>query len=144
MHKKSSDLEKLRQKIDELDEKIVHFLNERAKIVIEIGMLKREAKSPAFSPEREHAVYRKVSKANTGPLSNKCIKAVYRELMSGSLALEKSPRLAYLGPPGTFTHMAAVSKFGSSVEYAPVKDIEAIFLEVANNRADYGIVPISL
>ena len=135
-------LEKLRKGIDVLDEKIVKLLNERANVVVEIGKLKKEGKSPVYSPDREQKVFRRITKANKGPLSNKCLKAVYRELMSGSLALEKSLKAAYLGPPGTFTHMAAVSKFGSSIGYIPVKDIEGIFVEVANGRADCGVVPI--
>jgi len=142
MPRKSSNLNKLRKKIDALDEKIVALLNRRAKVVIEIGKVKKKNNSPVFSPEREKTVYRKITKASKGPLSNDCLRAIYRELMSGSLALEKFLKVAYLGPPGTFTHMAAVSKFGSSLEYVPIKDIEGIFLEVLNDRADYGVVPI--
>jgi chorismate mutase/prephenate dehydratase len=142
MAKRDARLAALRKKIDALDAKIVQFLNERAKIVIEIGTQKKRDNSPVFSPEREKVVYDKVAKANSGPLSDECVKAVYRELMSGSLALEKPLKVAYLGPPGTFTHMAAVSKFGSSLDYVPIKDIEGVFLEVLDDRADYGVVPI--
>ena len=79
---------------------------------------------------------------NEGPLPDRCIKAVYRELMSGCIALQKPVRIAYLGPEGTFTHQAAVSKFGESVEYESADSLEAVFEAVEQKRADYGVVPV--
>src|SRR5205085_6287115 len=77
-----------------------------------------------------------------GPLLDRTLDAVYRELMSGSFALEKPLRIAYLGPEGTFSHAAAAAKFGSSVEYVPLADIPAVFEEVVRGHADYGLVPV--
>ena len=62
--------------------------------------------------------------------------------MSGSFALEKPLRIAYLGPEGTFSHAAAAAKFGSSVEYVPLSDIPAVFEEVVRGHADYGLAPV--
>jgi chorismate mutase/prephenate dehydratase len=70
------------------------------------------------------------------------LEAVYRELMSGSFVLEKPLRIAFLGPAGTFSHAAAVRKFGSSVEYVPLADIPAVFEEIVRGHADYGLVPV--
>jgi chorismate mutase / prephenate dehydratase len=79
---------------------------------------------------------------NQGPLPNRCLEAVWRELMSGSFALEKPLRIGFLGPEGTFSHLASVRKFGSSVEHVPLSDISAVFEEVVRGHIDYGIVPV--
>ena len=84
----------------------------------------------------------KVIKTNKGPLSDKCLTAIWRELMSGSFALEKPLRIGYLGPEGSFSHTAATLKFGQSVEYEPLADIRSIFDEVSKGHCDLGLVPI--
>ena len=135
-------LDDLRKRIDELDAEIVRLINERANCAKGIGELKRADGAGAFAPARERAVYERVLELNTGPLSPESIKAIYREIMSGSLALERCPRVAYLGPAGTFTHKAARSKFGGSVEYQPAPSVRDVFLEVSRGHCDYGVVPI--
>src|SRR5687768_4800584 len=114
-------LEPLRKQIDALDERLVELLNERARVVVEIGKVKQQHNSPIYAPDREKHVLDKVRRLNRGPLPDRCLEAVYRELMSGSFALEKPLRIGYLGPAGTFSHAAAVRKFGSSVEYVPLE-----------------------
>ncbi|HZL37781.1 MAG TPA: prephenate dehydratase [Tepidisphaeraceae bacterium] len=135
-------LEVYRQQIDELDAKIVDLLNARARVVVHIGKLKQQSNAPIYSPDRERVVLDKVRNLNQGPLSDRCLEAVYRELMSGSFALEKPLRIGYLGPAGTFSHAASVMKFGSSVDYVPLADIPAVFEEVVRGHIDYGLVPV--
>jgi len=136
-------LDDLRQKIDEIDAQLVALMNERARCAVEIGRLKREAGNAAFySPEREREILSRVLAENTGPLSDAALQAIWTELMSGSLSLEKALRVAYLGPEGSFSHLAALEKFGRSVELAPVRDIASVFDQVARDSADYGIVPV--
>ena len=141
-----SDLEQqlntFRAKIDEIDEKIVALLNDRAKVVLDIGKAKDASGGSTYVPNRESEVLDRVSKLNPGPLPDQTIRAIYRELMSGSLVLEQPPRIAYLGPPGSFSHMAAKRKFGSTVEYEALRSITAVFDEVERRRADLGLVPI--
>ena len=105
----------LREKIDDLDRRIVELLNQRAEIVVRIGKAKRLDGTPIYAPDREHAVLQRIAALNTGPLPKKTLQAIYRELMSGSFALEKPLRIAYLGPEGSFSHMAAQRKFGANV-----------------------------
>src|SRR5438477_4219392 len=138
-------LNPLREKIDELDHKIVELLNVRARIVVDIGKIKHQVGSPVYAPDREKIVLERIRAANKavgGPLPNSCLEAIYRELMSGSFALEKPLRIAYLGPQGSFSHMASVKKFGSSVEHVPLTDIAACFKEVDRGHADLALVPI--
>ena len=135
-------LDELRRQIDAIDQELVALLNRRAEIVIEVGRIKNADGTPIYAPDREKAVFEKVCKANQGPLPDKTLVAIYRELMSGSFALERPLRIAYLGPEGSYSHLAAVEKFGSSVEYEPVANINGVFDEVAREHADFGIVPI--
>ena len=136
------DLDELRKQIDVIDEQLVAILNQRAEIVVQIGKLKNQGGTPVYAPDREKVVLDKIRKANRGPLPDKTLVAIYRELMSGSFALEKPLRIAYLGPQGSYSHLAAVGKFGASVEYEPVTDIRGVFEEILRERADFGIVPI--
>lgn len=132
----------LRQRIDALDQKLVELLNERAKVVVEVGHIKRADRSPIYVPDRERRVLEQVRSYNKGPLPNKCIDAVWRELMSGSFALERPLRIGFLGPNGSYSHQAAEAKFGASVEYDNLADIPVIFDAVQRRDIDYGLVPI--
>jgi chorismate mutase/prephenate dehydratase len=132
----------LRVQIDALDERIVDLLNERAKVVVEVGRVKLQTNAPIYAPEREKVVLEKVRRLNRGPLPNSCLEAVYRELMSGSFALERPLKIGFLGPLGTFSHLASVRKFGSSVEHVPLSDISSVFEEVVRGHIDYGLVPV--
>src|SRR5437763_6610505 len=138
----ADSMDDLRKRIDGLDEKIVQLLNERARVVVEIGKLKQQSKEPIYAPDREKIILSKIRQLNHGPLPNRCLEAVYRELMSGSFVLEKPLRIAFLGPAGTFSHSAAVLKFGSSVEYVDLADIPSVFEEVVRGHIDYGLVPV--
>ena len=135
-------LKKLRNQIDTIDSKLINLLNQRANKSLDIGKIKSKFKKGIYSPEREREILRRIAKINKGPLKNGALEAVYREIMSGSLALEKPLKIAYLGPEATFTNLAAIKKFGSQVEYLPCNTITDIFTEVERLNADYGVVPI--
>src|SRR2546422_3786095 len=131
-----------RKAIDKLDEQIVRLLNERTRHVLEIGELKVRQGEEIYAPHRELAVLQRLAKLNKGPISSESVKAIYREIMSSALSLEKSMTIAYFGPEATFTHQAAIRRFGASLRYSPQKTISDVFAEVSKNRADYGVVPI--
>ena len=137
-----ANLQPLRQQIDSLDAQIVELLNERARVVVDIGKLKQQTNEPIYAPDREKIVLQKVRSLNKGPLPDRCLEAVYRELMSGSFALEKPLRIGFLGPAGSFSHSAALRKFGSSVEYVALSDITSVFEETVRGHVDYGLVPV--
>jgi len=140
MEEEQKNLENLRQQIDELDNELIELLSKRAEIVVEVGRLKRDSDTPIYAPHRERAVLDKVLNANTGPLSDKTIEAIYRELMSGSFQLEKPLAIAHLAPSGSFSHIAAIRHFGSSVDCVGVPSIERVFREVAAGHCAYGLV----
>lgn len=137
-----TSLDQLRQQIDNIDQKLVDLINERAKVVVEVGKSKLKTGTPIYAPHREAAVLGKVQQLNDGPMLPKTIEAIYREIMSGSFALEQPLRIGYLGPPGTYSHLAATRHFGSSVEFEDLHAITGVFEEVARGHVHYGLVPI--
>ena len=136
-----AELEEFRKKIDEIDKRLVQTLSERAQVVVEIGKAKRGSGAPIYAPHREQEVLARALANNPGPLQDRTIEAIYRELMSGSFSLELPLRVGYLGPAGSFSHLAAVRHFGSSVEWDDLHEIEHVFEEVAAKRCNYGLVP---
>jgi chorismate mutase/prephenate dehydratase len=135
-------LSSARARIDELDKKLVKLLNERAALVVDVGKFKRKAGLPIYAPHREAEVLDKVIHANSGPLPNRTLEGVYRELMSGSFQLQQPLRIGYLGPQGSYSHAAAVRHFGSSVAFEDLHEIAGVFTEVARGHVNYGLVPI--
>lgn len=132
----------LRKKIDVIDSKMVSLLNERARVSLEIGKEKIKTKSGIYSPNREKEVFNHLASLNKGPTTDEALKAIYREVMSSSLSLEKNLNIAYLGTEGSFTHLAANKKFGSQIKYVSCVTIPDVFKKVENEECDYGVVPI--
>ena len=139
--KKLKDIKDLRKEIDELDKSVVELLNKRAGLAVEIGNVKSKSGKEVYDPKREAEVIEKLKKANS-LLPEKALLSIFREVISASRSLEKRDVIAYLGPEGTFTHEAAISIFGSSVDFVPVPDFESVFNEVEKGNADYGVIPV--
>ena len=135
-------LDEIRTRIDAIDTELLKLLNDRADLVHEIGLIKKGAGLPIYAPEREEALLQSLIQKNSGRLPANAVRAIYREIMSASLALEKDLTIAFLGPEATWTHQAARSKFGLSVKYAPEPNISDVFARVTRSTADYGVVPI--
>ncbi|HEV3080829.1 MAG TPA: prephenate dehydratase [Gemmataceae bacterium] len=138
----AASLRGLRSHIDKLDLQILRLVNERASLAAEIGRVKNDHGNEVFSPAREEEVLQQILDANKGPLDASTIRAIYREIMSGSRALQKVLKVAYLGPEDSFSHLAAVERFGHAVEYMQVGSIAAVFEEVNRGHADFGVVPL--
>jgi chorismate mutase/prephenate dehydratase len=136
------DLNPIREKIDELDRQLVDIINRRLELAAEIGRIKRSTGGEIYVPEREDAVLRKVTATNQGPVKNEALHAIYRELMSAAIALEKPLLIAYLGPEASNTHAAAMKKFGASVEYHAMATVSDIFTAVEKGESDYAVIPI--
>lgn len=135
-------IDQSRKAIDRLDQDIVRLLNERTRHVLKIGKAKLKSGGEIYAPHRERAILDRLRALNDGPLKHESLQAIYREIMSSALSLEKSLNIAYFGPEATFTHQAAVRRFGASLNYVPLKTIADVFAEVSQHRADYGVVPV--
>lgn len=136
------ELKKLRDRIDSIDAQLLELLNDRANQAIEVGRIKKEAGREFYVPSREKEVLERILASNKGPFPNDALKLIYREIMSASLSLEEPLKVAFLGPEGTFTHMACLQQFGSSSRFISKKSISDVFDEVERGKADYGIVPV--
>jgi chorismate mutase/prephenate dehydratase len=142
-------LASLRTEIDTLDKTLVAqfntlvaLLNRRADIAARIGQVKEQQGLDVWSPAREEEVLSKALAVNRGPLPPDVLRHIFRELMSGSRALQRPLRVACLGPQYSYSHLAAVAKFGTSVEHVPVDSIAAVFEEVNRRHVQFGIVPL--
>jgi len=140
--KANPELAPFRAQIDALDQQLVELLSKRAEVARKIGETKAAQGAAVFVPHREEEVFKRIAGINPGPLPDGALRAIWREVMSASRALERPLTICHFGQPGAFTHLAATLKFGQSVEYASVEDIATVFSEVEKGHADYGVVPI--
>lgn len=136
----SDALQTLRQRIDSVDDELLRLLAERARLAQEVGRLKQG--NHVYRPEREAQVLRRIKAANPGPLSDEAVARLFREIMSACLALEQPLRVAYLGPPGTFSQAAAVKHFGHAAQTVDCPSIDDVFRQAEAGMVDYAVVPV--
>ena len=136
----NDELSRHRAAIDALDDEILARLSARASHAEAVGKLKGE--SAAYRPEREAQVLARMAVANPGPLPDSSVTGVFRQIMSACLALERRLGVAYLGPPGTFSHAAVHRHFGEFVEALPYASIDEVFRAAESGQADYAVVPV--
>lgn len=136
------DLKQLRDQIDGIDRDIVERLNERVRLACEIGKIKLSQGKEIYVPSREEEVFDKLTASSKGPLPDKALRKIYREVISAAIALEKPMSVAYLGPEGTYTHQAAMKHFGSSITFTKCRSVPDVFVAVKRGDCDYGIVPV--
>lgn len=135
----------MRIQIDRVDRELLRLLNERADLVHQVGEIKRKEGLEIYAPDREERLMTKLIELNQkskGRLPEKSIRAIYREIISAALALEQDMCIGYLGTAGSWTHQAAISRFGNSVLYLSEASTEDLFERVASREADYGVLPI--
>jgi chorismate mutase / prephenate dehydratase len=135
-------LEEIRKDIDAIDSDLVRTLNRRVELAMEVGRTKGIDNKPFFTPERERAIFEKLSTINPGPLLPKQLKAIFREIISAARAAEKPMVVAYWGPSGTYTNMASIQTFGMSTNFVAYDSISDVFLAVEHGNADYGVLPV--
>lgn len=125
--------------IEIVDRQIAALIQHRAKLV-------QAAASPTAAGNCavgfDDLCLAQIVNAADGPLSKTSMRAVFRELMSGCRALVRPLRIALLGPIYSYSHLAALHRFGRSVEFVPVGTIAAVFEEVNQQHSDFGLVPV--
>lgn len=135
-------LRNLRDIIDRTDLEILDLLNRRACVVLEVGRLKKENSRAGkfYVPHRERDIFEKLVEANKGSFPSTAIPAVFREIISACRSLETPLNIAYLGPPSSYCHAAALRKFGTSATFFPYDGFSAIFRAVEKGECHYGVV----
>jgi chorismate mutase/prephenate dehydratase len=132
----------LRRRIDEIDSEILRLLNRRADLVLDVGRVKTERNLDFHVPQREEEIYRRLLEENAGPFPAQAVRPVFREIISACLSLEHPLRVGYLGPRATFSHLAAMERFGLSAQFVAMRSIAEVFAEVEKDNADFGVVPV--
>src|SRR5579872_3312929 len=138
----SPELAALRAQIDKTDDELLRLLNQRAALVGQVATLKEKLQVPFYVPSRERQIAERLSAANPGPFPTEAIRLVFQEIFSACLSLEKTVRVAYLGPEGSFSFMAVKRQFGQSARALPTGTIPGVFEEVASGAVDFGVVPV--
>jgi len=136
------DLRQLREQIDAIDRQIIELLHKRGECAREVGRIKNERGDPYYVPAREKEIMERLTNLVPGAFPKEAIAAVYKEIISACLSLQKTIRVSYLGPEASYHHIAGLTHFGSSAIFVAVNSIDEIFSEVERNRADYGIAAI--
>jgi chorismate mutase / prephenate dehydratase len=142
MSEPAPELLSLRAQIDALDRELLALLNRRMGLALQVGEIKKREGSAVFRPEREAQVIDGLKAENRGPLPNESVAPIWREIMSASRSLETPLRIAYLGPAGTFSELAALGYFGASIVHVPCGSIDEVFRATSGGAADFGVVPV--
>jgi chorismate mutase-like protein len=82
-------LAEYRERIDEIDRRLVELLNERTSIVEEIGRTKREAALPIYEPKREGQVFENINAHNRGPLTTDGLKRIFERIIDEMRRVQK-------------------------------------------------------
>ena len=136
------DLGKIREEIDCIDAAIVELLKQRMECVHRVGEAKNATGAPLFVPERESVQREKLAKLNAGVLPEQALLSIYRQIISCGYLLEGGLRVGYLGPEGTWSHQAALARFGDSVTLVPFPSFQHLFDAVKRGEVNYSVVPI--
>lgn len=137
-----AELASLRGAIDRVDRELLDRLNERARLVQQVGALKGRTGLPVYSAARERDVIGALAAANPGPFPAASIAPVFREIISGTRSLEGPLRVGFLGPEGTYSHLAARRQFGEAALLVPLATIGAVFAAVEREQVELGVVPV--
>ena len=136
------DLDELRAQINAMDEEILRLLHRRAECAQNVGRIKNERGEPFYAPAREKEILGRLTNLAPGVFPKEAIAGVFREIISACLSLQKTIRVAYLGPEASYHHTGGLAHFGSSSVFVPAPTIDAVFTEVERQRVDYGIAAI--
>ena len=137
-----AELEKIRRKIDEIDNSFLENLKQRIQYAQDIGRIKSKDKRAKYDPLRERQIYARLLEDNQDEFPEQALRSIFHEIITTCRLSQKKPVVSYLGPEATYTHLAAVKYFGHSANYLPIENIEDIFSEVERGRTTFGVVPV--
>ena len=92
-------LEEFRVLIDDVDRRIVALLNERTRVVEDIGRVKRQAQLPIYEPKREDQVFANITQSNHGPLTPEAVRRIFERIIDEMRTIQKL-RIIETSPDG--------------------------------------------
>jgi chorismate mutase / prephenate dehydratase len=125
-----------------LDHEIIKLLNRRATLTARQIESATDRKNSLYNPRGDDEWLATLEADNPGPLPGRAVRAVFRQVVSSVRNQVRIQRVSYLGPSFSFTHLAAMERFGEAADLIPVNTIAAVFEEVNRGHADFGVVPI--
>lgn len=128
--------------VQKVDQDILKLLNDRTKLATEWIQSHDNLKSALFSPQIDDQMVAAVLESNAGPMHPDAVRSIYRQLLSSARRQVRTQRVAYLGPAYSYSHQAALERFGESADLIPVNTIASVFEEVNRGHTEFGIVPI--
>lgn len=132
----------LEASIRQLDRQILQLINRRAEATTKWIESSADRNAAVYNLRGDDLLWQELATANPGPLPLSTVRGVFRQILSASRQKVKTQRVAYLGPQFSFTHLAAIERFGESADLIPVSTIASVFEEVNRGHADFGLVPI--
>ena len=135
-------MDKLRNSIDEIDDKVLDLINQRLKLAKQIGRIKKQNSEQVVDNLRERQIMQRLIAGNQGPLDNKVLTHIFTDIIAVARNIQKPLQVTYLGPEATFTHLAALSHFGDFTILGPQTSIRDVFIEVEKGNYQYGVVPV--
>ena len=136
-------IQRLRDEIDAIDAQVVALLQSRARAAQRIGEAKADGARPTYVPARERQVIEHVQQlASDGPLTAGHVSTIFREIISACRSVERPLRVGYFGPAATFTHQAAIERFGAETDLVAIDTIAEVFADTEHGRLDFGVVPV--
>ena len=125
-----------------LDRQLLKLVQDRAKLARKTAEKEPSAAALNLAASLDEEALSDLIERSRGPLSRRTVRAIFREIRSGCRSLVRELRIAFLGPPHSYSHLAAMHRFGQSVEFVPVGSIAAVFEEVHRGDSDFGLVPV--
>lgn len=132
----------IRKELERLDRELVKLIADRARAAQKLGKLRQAANEPVYNPLEDQEIIRKAVEANRGPLGNEAISTLFRQIIGLARGLVKPIRVGYLGPKYSYSHLAAIDRFGGGPELTPQATIKSVFEAVQAGQIDFGVVPI--
>ena len=136
------ELECCRRDIDEIDARILSLLNDRLEAAAAIGRIKDKLGMAVFDPVREKAILDRMAEKSRGRLTPDAIRDIFSRIISAGRAVQGPLKVGFLGPEATFSHQAALSIFGNSVEFCSFRTFEDVFGSVEKGHCHQGVIPV--
>ncbi len=142
-NQENHNINRLRRKIDSIDEEMLALINARMRLAKEVGSIKeREGQGAIIDPTREAKVIQRLVQMNQGPLEEKHLRHILTEIIAVSRQMQQTLQIAYLGPQATFTHMASMQAFGHFAAYLASASLGDLFHNVERGRCRFGVAPV--